>query len=117
MTIRQISDVALGAFGPGVYKRVIQAMGLDLEYYNYKDCSSGIEAVASEKGRQPNTPTVRCTVGVFACLQQLVKLCFDIVEFFDLGLLNCLALHDDHIRRAQGGQIVERGGVGDEEVC
>lgn len=57
MTIRQISDVALGAFGPGVYKRVIQAMGLDLEYYNYKDCSSGIEAVASEKGRQPNTPT------------------------------------------------------------
>lgn len=51
MTIRQISDVALGAFGPGVYKRAIQAMGLDLEYYNYKDCSSGIEAVASEKGR------------------------------------------------------------------
>lgn len=35
-------DVALGAFGPGafgpgVYKRAIQAMGLDLEYYNFKD--------------------------------------------------------------------------------
>ena len=68
MTIRQIPDVALGAFGPSVYKRVIQAMGLDLEYYNYKDCSSGIEAVASEKGRQPNTPTVHCTAGVFALL-------------------------------------------------
>ena len=52
MTIRQISDVALGAFGPGVYKRAIQAMGLDLEYFNYKDCSSGIEAVASEKGKE-----------------------------------------------------------------
>ena len=45
-------DVALGAFGPGVYKRAIQAMNLDLEYFNYKDCSSGIEAVASEKGRE-----------------------------------------------------------------
>ena len=29
-------DVALGAFGPGVYKRAIQAMNLDLEYFNYK---------------------------------------------------------------------------------
>ena len=39
-------EIALGAFGPGVYKRAIQAMNLDLEYFNYKDCSSGIEAVA-----------------------------------------------------------------------
>jgi crotonobetainyl-CoA:carnitine CoA-transferase CaiB-like acyl-CoA transferase len=45
-------DIALGAFGPGVYKRCIQALGFDLEYYNYKDCSSGLEAVASEKGRE-----------------------------------------------------------------
>ena len=30
-------DVALGAFGHGVYKRAIQAMGLDLGYYNFKD--------------------------------------------------------------------------------
>ena len=44
--------VALGAFGPGVYKRCIQALGFDLEYFNYKDCSSGLEAVASEKGRE-----------------------------------------------------------------
>ena len=43
--------VALGAFGPGVYKRCIQALGFDLEYFNYKDCSSGVEAVASPKGR------------------------------------------------------------------
>ena len=51
-------DVALGAFGPGVYKRAIQAMNLDLEYFNYKDCSSGIEAVASEKGRELDAKTI-----------------------------------------------------------
>lgn len=45
-------DVAIGAFGPGVYKRAIQALGFDLDYFNYKDCSSGLEAVASEKGRE-----------------------------------------------------------------
>jgi crotonobetainyl-CoA:carnitine CoA-transferase CaiB-like acyl-CoA transferase len=45
-------DVAIGAFGPGVYKRAIQALGFDLDYFNYKDCSSGLEAVASEKGRK-----------------------------------------------------------------
>ena len=45
-------DVAIGAFGPGVYKRAIEAMGFDLEYFNYQDCSSGIEAVASAKGRE-----------------------------------------------------------------
>ena len=50
--------VALGAFGPGVYKRCIPAMGIDVEYYNYKDCSSGVEAVASEKGRELNDKVV-----------------------------------------------------------
>lgn len=45
-------DVAVGAFGPGVYKRCIQALGFDLDYFNYKDCSSGPAAVASEKGRE-----------------------------------------------------------------
>ncbi len=44
--------VALGAFGPGVYKRCIPAMGLDVEYYNYKDCSDGPAAVESPKGRE-----------------------------------------------------------------
>ena len=50
--------VALGAFGPGVYKRCIPAMGLDLEYFNYKDCSSGVEAVASEKGQELNRAVI-----------------------------------------------------------
>jgi crotonobetainyl-CoA:carnitine CoA-transferase CaiB-like acyl-CoA transferase len=45
-------DVALGAFGPGVYKRFIQGVAFDPEYFSYKDCSSGIEAVASPKGRE-----------------------------------------------------------------
>ena len=36
----------------GVYKRAIQAFGFDLDYYNYKDCSSGPEAVVSEKGKE-----------------------------------------------------------------
>ena len=30
--------VALGAFGPGVYKRFIQGAGFDLDYFNYNDC-------------------------------------------------------------------------------
>jgi crotonobetainyl-CoA:carnitine CoA-transferase CaiB-like acyl-CoA transferase len=51
-------DIALGAFGPGVYKRAIQALGFDLEYYNYKDCSSGLEAVASEKGRELDSKVI-----------------------------------------------------------
>lgn len=51
-------QVALGAFGPGVYKRCIPAMGLDLEYFNFKDCSSGPEAVASPKGRELNDRVV-----------------------------------------------------------
>lgn len=50
--------VALGAFGPGVYKRCIPAMGLDLEYFNYKDCSSGPAAVASEKGQELNKAVI-----------------------------------------------------------
>lgn len=45
-------DVALGAFGPGVYKRFVQAVGWDLEYYNFKDVAGGVAAVASEKGRE-----------------------------------------------------------------
>ena len=46
--------VALGAFGPGVYNRCIPAMGLDLDYFNYKDCSYDAEALASPKGRELN---------------------------------------------------------------
>ena len=50
--------VAVGAFGPGVYNRCIPAMGLDLEYFNYKDCSSGAAAVASEKGQELNAKVI-----------------------------------------------------------
>ncbi len=46
--------VALGAFGPGVYNRCIPAMGLDLEYFNYKDCSYDAEVLSSPKGRELN---------------------------------------------------------------
>ena len=48
--------VALG--GKGVYNRCIPAMGLDLEYFNFKDCSSGPEAVASAKGQELNQAVV-----------------------------------------------------------
>ncbi|GCF92666.1 CoA transferase [Enterococcus florum] len=51
-------DVALGAFGPGVYKRFIKGAGFDLDYFNYKDCSSGVEAVASEKGQELDQKTI-----------------------------------------------------------
>ena len=50
--------VAVGAFGPGVYNRCIPAMGLDLEYFNYKDCASGPAAVASEKGQELNAKVI-----------------------------------------------------------
>ena len=50
--------VALGAFGPGVFKRCMLALGLDPEYFNFQDCSSGPEALASPKGRELNAKVV-----------------------------------------------------------
>lgn len=44
--------IAIGIFGPGVYKRFVKAAGFDVEYYSFKDCSSSLAAVASEKGRE-----------------------------------------------------------------
>ncbi|MCM0760899.1 CoA transferase [Sporomusa sphaeroides DSM 2875] len=44
--------LVIGAFGPGVYNRFIKAAGFDLEYFNFKDCSSSPAAVASEKGQE-----------------------------------------------------------------
>lgn len=44
--------VVIGTFGPAVYGRAIKAMGFDLEYFNFKDCSSSIQAVSSPKGRE-----------------------------------------------------------------
>lgn len=50
--------VALGAFGPGVYKRFIKAAGFDSEYYNFKDCASSVAAVSSEKGKELDAKTI-----------------------------------------------------------
>ena len=50
--------VAIGAFGPGVYNRCIPAMGLDVEYFNFKDCSAGPAAVASPKGQELNQAVI-----------------------------------------------------------
>ena len=50
--------VAIGAFGAGVYNRCIPAMGLDVEYFNFKDCSAGPAAVASEKGQELNRKVI-----------------------------------------------------------
>ena len=50
--------VAIGAFGAGVYNRCIPAMGLDVEYFNFKDCSAGPVAVASEKGQELNRKVI-----------------------------------------------------------
>ncbi len=44
--------VAIGAFGPAVYERFVRALGLDPEYYSWKECASSLEAVSSEKGRE-----------------------------------------------------------------
>lgn len=55
---KQGDYVAIGAFGPGVYKRFLKAVGLDLEYYNFKDCASSAAAVASEKGQELDRTTV-----------------------------------------------------------
>ena len=41
--------VAMGAFGPAVYKRAVQALGEDPDYYTWIECSSSAEAVSSPK--------------------------------------------------------------------
>lgn len=50
--------VAIGAFGPSVFKRFVKALGLDVEYYNFKDCGSSPKAVSSEKGRELDRKTI-----------------------------------------------------------
>lgn len=50
--------VAIGAFGPSVYKRFVKAIGLDPDYYNFKDCASSANAVASEKGQDLANKTI-----------------------------------------------------------
>ncbi len=66
--------VALGAFGPGVYRRCIQAMGLDTEYFSYEDCSSGTEAVASEKGQELNSTVIEwCSARDAAEIERIME--------------------------------------------
>jgi len=43
--------LVIGAFGPGVYKRAVQAFGLDPEYYTFKEAGGSPAAMASEKGK------------------------------------------------------------------
>lgn len=50
--------VAIGAFGPGVYERFIKALKLDIEYFNFKDCASSVEAVSSDKGKELDQKTI-----------------------------------------------------------
>jgi crotonobetainyl-CoA:carnitine CoA-transferase CaiB-like acyl-CoA transferase len=42
--------VAIGAFGPAVYKRSVTAIGLDPDVYTFKECASSEKACKSEKG-------------------------------------------------------------------
>ena len=44
--------VAIGAFGSGVYNRCIKGMGLDVEYFNFKEAGATAKAVASPKGQE-----------------------------------------------------------------
>ena len=57
------SYVAIGAFGPGVYNRFLQAIGLDPEYYTFKECAASPAAVASEKGRELDRKTIEWVAG------------------------------------------------------
>lgn len=52
------SYLAIGAFGPGVYNRFVKAIGLDLEYYTFKECASSAQAVLSEKGQDLTKKTI-----------------------------------------------------------
>jgi crotonobetainyl-CoA:carnitine CoA-transferase CaiB-like acyl-CoA transferase len=67
--------VAVGAFGPGVYKRFIKAAGFDTEYYNFKDCASSVAAVSSEKGRDLDAKTTEWVKSRTAdeCVEHMAK--------------------------------------------
>ncbi len=44
--------LAIGAFGPGVYKRAVKAFGLDIEEFSYKEAAGSPKALQSEKGQK-----------------------------------------------------------------
>lgn len=46
--------VSIGAFGAAVYVRFVKTIGLDPEYYTFKECASSEKAVSSEKGQELN---------------------------------------------------------------
>lgn len=43
--------LVIGAFGPGVYKRAVEAFGLDVNYYSFKEAGGSPQAIQSEKGK------------------------------------------------------------------
>ena len=66
--------VALGALGPGVYGRCLRAMGLDLDYFNYEDCSSCEAAVSSPRGRELNDRVVEwCAAHTAAEMERIME--------------------------------------------
>ncbi len=44
--------LVIGAFGPGVYKRAINAFGLDINYFTFNEAGNSPEALQSEKGQE-----------------------------------------------------------------
>ena len=44
--------ICIGAFGPGVYKRAMEAFGLDINKYTFKDAGNGQEALESPLGKE-----------------------------------------------------------------
>jgi len=47
--------VAIGGFGPAVFRRIVDALGLDPEYFTHATTGNGVEAVSSPKGREFDT--------------------------------------------------------------
>lgn len=76
--------VAIGAFGPAVYNRFIKAIGLDLEYYNFKDCASSPQAVASEKGKELDRKTVEWVAA---------RSCAEVVEAMAKAKVGCAKVY------------------------
>lgn len=67
--------VSLGAFGPAVYSRFINALGLDLEYFNYDAAGATKTAVNSPLGQELRHKTEEWIESRTAqeCYEQLTK--------------------------------------------
>lgn len=44
--------LVIGAYGPGVYKRAIQAFGLDTNYFSFAEAGASPQAMQSQKGKE-----------------------------------------------------------------